>query len=144
MATQTKWEGTAPTAPLPNVTGFDSSATLLYAKAISPSTRTKSEWADVRHGPSSTARWRLTATLPSGDVTLTGQVAKALAALVRAGAAGVTALEVSSWAYRLGAYVHTLRREFGLAIETVREPHEGGWHGRYVLHSPVVLAEPTR
>ena len=80
---------------------------------------------------------------PHGPIAVTGQVAKALAALVHSGAAGVTALEVSSWAYRLGAYVHTLRREFGLAIETVREPHDWGWHARYVLHSPVVIAEPT-
>jgi hypothetical protein len=80
---------------------------------------------------------------PHGPIAVRGQVAKALAALVRAGAVGVTALEMSSWAYRLGAYVHTLRREFGLAIETVREPHDWGWHARYVLHSPVVIAEPT-
>lgn len=64
-------------------------------------------------------------------------MAKALAALVAAGPRGVTALEVDSWAYRLGAYVHSLRHDCGLAIETMREPHEGGWHGRYVLRSPV-------
>ena len=89
-------------------------------------------------------RLRMTATGPDGAFTVTGQVAKALAALLSAGAAGVTALEVNSWAYRLGAYVHTLRHDYGLAIETVREPHEGGWHGRYVLRSPVSIGEASK
>lgn len=79
---------------------------------------------------------------PLGRFVVTGQTARALVALVRAGKAGVTALEVNSWAYRLGAYVHRLRHENGLAIETVREPHDGGWHGRYVLRCAVVLVEP--
>ena len=88
-------------------------------------------------------RHRMTATGPNGAFTVSGQVAKALAALLSAGAAGVTALEVNSWAYRLGAYVHTLRHDYGLAIETVREPHDGGWHGRYVLHSPVSIGRAS-
>lgn len=76
---------------------------------------------------------------PAGRFHVTGQDAKALRALVAAGAKGVTALEVASWAYRLGAYVHRLRHDHGLDIETLREPHgnPGDWHGRYVLHSPV-------
>jgi hypothetical protein len=69
---------------------------------------------------------------------VTGQTAKALMALHRAGAAGVTALEVSTWAYRFAAYCFDLRKH-GLDIETVRESHEGGWHGRHVLHTPVRL-----
>lgn len=88
-------------------------------------------------------RLRITATGPHGAFTVSGQVANALAALLSAGAAGVTALEVNSWAYRLGAYVHTLRHDYGLAIETVRELHEGGWHGRYVLRSPVSIREAS-
>jgi hypothetical protein len=80
---------------------------------------------------------------PAGGFTITAQVAKALSALVAAGECGVTALEVNSWAYRLGAYVHSLRHDCGLAIETVREPNEGGWHGRYVLRSSVKL-EPVQ
>ena len=89
-----------------------------------------------------TARRAIAATVPHGLFHVTGQVAKALEALVAHGAAGVTSLEASSWAYRFGAYVHNLRRDYGLAIETVREPHDGGWHGRYVLHSSVTIAEP--
>ena len=88
-------------------------------------------------------RRTLTAIGPDGAFTVSGQVAKALAALLSAGAAGVTALEVNSWAYRLGAYVHTLRHRYGLVIETVRELHEGGWHGRYVLRSPVSIGEAS-
>lgn len=76
---------------------------------------------------------------PAGRFIVAGQVAKALVALVKAGGEGVTALEVNSWAYRLGAYVHTLRHDFGLIIETCKETHEGGWHARYVLHSPVTI-----
>ena len=80
---------------------------------------------------------------PSGPFVVRGQVAKTLLALVRAGKRGVTALEVATWAFRLSAYVHDLRHNFGLAIEMVREPHENGWHGRYVLHTTITL-EPVQ
>ncbi|CAN1556863.1 hypothetical protein MCERH10_02430 [Caulobacteraceae bacterium] len=73
--------------------------------------------------------------------TVSGQTAKAITALVLAGRQGVTALEVSTWAYRFAAYCHELRKR-GLEIETLREPHEGGWHGRHVLHTLVRL-EPV-
>ena len=79
----------------------------------------------------------LTVDTPAGRIAISSrQERRALAALIAAGGDGVTALELSSWAYRLGAYVHTPRHNYGLAIETLREPHEGGWHGRYVLHTP--------
>jgi hypothetical protein len=44
---------------------------------------------------------------PFGRFTVTGQTARALVALVKAGPAGVTALEVNSWAFlrRLRAWV---------------------------------------
>ena len=87
------------------------------------------------------ARRKLRAVGPDGAFTVTGQTAKALSSLIAAGPRGVTALEVNSWAYRLGAYVHQLRHLHGLAIETQREEHEGGWHGRYVLRSIVRLAD---
>lgn len=72
---------------------------------------------------------------------VTGQTAKAARALVLAYQRGVTALEVSSWAYRFAAYCHELRKK-GLEIETLKEPHDGGWHGRHVLHTPIRL-EPV-
>jgi hypothetical protein len=65
------------------------------------------------------------------------QTARTLAALVHRGASGITALEMSGWAQRLAAYVHSLRHRHGLDIVTLRETHEGGWHARYVLQAPV-------
>jgi hypothetical protein len=86
-----------------------------------------------------TRRFIVTARVrPAGEpFTVNGMVARTLLALEKAGAAGCTAHEVASWAFRLGAYVHELRRDNGLSIQTVREEHPGGWHARYVLHSPV-------
>jgi len=71
---------------------------------------------------------------------VTGQTAKALHALVAAGDKGITAMECGGWAFRLAAYVRELRKR-GLAIETMRERHDdaGGWHGRYVLRSAVIV-----
>lgn len=89
-----------------------------------------------------TARRTIRAIGPNGPMTVTGQTARALEALVRRGKEGVTALEVSSWAYRFAAYCFVLKRDFGLIIETQREPHEGGWHGRHILHSPVKILDP--
>ena len=73
-----------------------------------------------------------------------GQVARTLLALVAAGEHGVTAAEISSWALRLAAYCFVLRRDYHLTIDTIREPHEGGWHGRHVLRTPVrvISVEP--
>jgi len=68
-----------------------------------------------------------------------GQPARALLALVEAGEHGVTALECSTWAYRLAAYCYDLRRDHGLAIRRDREEHPGGWHGRHVLETPVEI-----
>lgn len=90
--------------------------------------------------PKPHARPTLNAIGPDGlAFAVIGQPAKALRALVEAGLRGVTALEAASWAFRFAAYVHDLRKQHGLAIETLREDHEGGWHGRYVLRSPVQL-----
>ena len=58
-------------------------------------------------------------------IVVRGQTARALIALKKAGASGITAQEVSSWALRLAAYVMELRR-CGLDVETVRETHRGG------------------
>jgi hypothetical protein len=77
----------------------------------------------------------------SQPFTVTGQTARTLLALVKAGAAGVTALEVSSWAFRLSHYVMVLRHKHRLAIPLQWEAHEGGKHGRYVLRSTVTIIE---
>ncbi len=68
-------------------------------------------------------------------------VARTIAALASKGQHGVTALEMSSWAFRLGAYIHILKRDYGLDIVTLREEHPHGWHGRYVLHTPIEVLE---
>lgn len=75
--------------------------------------------------------------------TTSGQDARSLIALITAGTKGITAQEMSSWAFRLGAHVHRLRHIYGLNIETVLEPHESSWgkgkHARYILHSEVKI-----
>ena len=76
--------------------------------------------------------------LPDGRrFQVSGQTARTIAALVEAGDKGVTALECNAWAFRLAAYCYDLRRDFALGIETRRETHPGGWHGRHVLRTPV-------
>ena len=75
-----------------------------------------------------------------------GRVGQTLYALVEAGARGVTALEMQSWAFRLADYVHDLRHEHlgGFdAIQTIYEPHEGGEHARYLLIVEVEIIEIT-
>ena len=76
--------------------------------------------------------------------TVRGQEARTLAALVKAGPKGCTALEVSSWALRLAAYTHNLKHDHGLSIVTQHEPHDGGWHGRHVLTTPVSIIEASK
>jgi hypothetical protein len=66
-----------------------------------------------------------------------GQTARCLVALVGAGDRGVTALEVSTWALRFAAYTYDLRTKHGLNIQTLREEHPGGWHGRHALRTQV-------
>lgn len=70
-----------------------------------------------------------------------GRIAQTIVALVAAGLAGITAAEMSCWAYRLGAYIYTLRHDYGLDIETIYEPHDGGAHGRYILHTAVEILD---
>jgi hypothetical protein len=76
-----------------------------------------------------------------GPFTVRGQTARSLLALVKAGLSGVTALEVTCWALRFSAYCFDLRHRHGLVIDTIRENHDGGWHGRHVLRSPVQIVE---
>ncbi len=75
------------------------------------------------------------------SITVKGQSAKALLALVEAGPRGITAFEAATWAYRLAAYCHDLRHKHGLSIRTDKERHPGGWHGRHVLETDVRIKE---
>jgi hypothetical protein len=86
---------------------------------------------------------------PAGDrqFVVRGQTGKALIALVSGGDRGVMALEAASWAYRFAAYCFELRTRYRLAIRTDREEHQGGWHGRHVLETPVrilLVADPEQ
>ena len=68
----------------------------------------------------------------------TGRDEWALRQLMAAGGQGCTPIE--NPAPRWSAYIHDLRHEHGLDIETVPERHGGpfpGTHARYVLHSDV-------
>ena len=85
------------------------------------------------------ARTTVRAVGPNGLFAVKGQTGRSLRALVAAGDQGVTALEVSSWALRFAAYCHDLRHKHGLQIDTLREGHDGGWHGRHVLRSTVEI-----
>jgi hypothetical protein len=78
------------------------------------------------------------------EICVRGQAARALLALVEAGTRGVTALEVCTWALRLAAYCHWLKKRCGLLIAMVREPHPGGWHGRHILRSRVEILSVER
>jgi hypothetical protein len=95
-----------------------------------------------RYNAKAQGRKRILAIGPNGQFSVAGKNARTLVELVQHAGKGITALEMSnSWALRLGAYVHVLRHECGLEIETIREAHDdyGGWHGRYVLQSPVTI-----
>lgn len=73
---------------------------------------------------------------------LRGRYAWTLNALVEAGERGVTPIDRP--APRWSHYVDILRDREGLSIETIEEKHGGpfrGWHGRYVLRTPVEILE---
>jgi len=90
---------------------------------------------------------RVTTTFAIGDladrvVTLKGRYAWALAELIRAGKNGCTPIDNPG--PRWSAYVHKLRHEYGLQIDTLHEPHAGqfaGTHARYILQTPVSILE---
>lgn len=82
------------------------------------------------------------------NVTVRGQYARMLAALIEAGAKGVTSLDVSrTWALRTSHYIHILRRDHGLPIRMTWEAHDGasgpGRHGRYHLDAPARIIADT-
>lgn len=83
---------------------------------------------------------------PSGPrpLTVQGQVAKTLVALVRRGEGGMSPMEAldDGCSHRASAYVDLLRDRHGLLVETVRENgHNGVWWGRHILRTRVELVE---
>ena len=78
----------------------------------------------------------------TAEITVQGRDRWALECLIKAGALGCTPIDQPG--PRWSAYVHALRHERGLAIETIHEKHDGpfeGTHARYVLKSRITLAE---
>lgn len=66
-----------------------------------------------------------------------GREAETLIGLCEKGPRGLRAYDFKAGpAYRLATYVHDLRRA-GLAIRTLREKHETGHHGFFVLETPI-------
>jgi hypothetical protein len=96
----------------------------------------------IPHDPSSD-KLSLTVQANGKTFTVKGQVARSLQALIKRGPTGITALELSTWALRLAAYIHTLRRQHKLSILTLTEKHPGGTHGRYVLRTPVSIVKKS-
>ncbi len=88
-------------------------------------------------------RYRLALVVEDDDqrqVRLPARLAWALEQLIDAGPRGCTPIDRP--APRWSAYVHRLRHEFGLAVETVTERHGGafpGSHARYRLRSDVAV-----
>jgi hypothetical protein len=79
--------------------------------------------------------------------TVSGQEALTLLLLHQKGVLGVVAYDFRGGPpFRLPAYTWSLMRNHGLVIETRREQHECGWHGRFVLQTPVeivAVVDPT-
>ena len=87
-------------------------------------------------------RFKVTARIiPDGvPFTTASQEARTLLLLHQKGALGVVAYDFQGGPpFRLPANTWALMRKHGLVIETRRELHEGGWHGRFVLHTPVEI-----
>ncbi|CAN7565065.1 winged helix domain-containing protein [Aminobacter sp. LjRoot7] len=89
--------------------------------------------------------WAIFQKMPDGLPTkVVGREAWALLNLKRARKDGCTALEQP--AVRWAAYIHDLRHNFGLDIESIHESHKGpfpGTHCRYVLRSDVTILETS-
>jgi hypothetical protein len=79
--------------------------------------------------------------LPDGRTfTATGQEGRSLLLLQRKALNGIVVFDfVGGTAFRLAAYVCSIKQKHGLNIETKRELHDGGWHARYVLHTPIEI-----
>ncbi|RWP40150.1 MAG: hypothetical protein EOR04_19585 [Mesorhizobium sp.] len=87
--------------------------------------------------------WVRVKVLPDGEpMTIYGREAWCLRCLVDAGEKGCT--PVSHPGPRFAAYVHDLRHDYGLVIESIHEAHAGaypGSHCRYVLRSIVAILD---
>ena len=82
---------------------------------------------------------------PDGQpMTNYGRESWCLRQLIDAGKEGCT--PISRPAPRWSAYIHDLRHDFGIGIETIHEGHGGdfaGSHARYILRSDVSVLETS-
>ncbi len=78
--------------------------------------------------------------LPAGEwISISGREAETLMGLRAKGARGLRAYDFAGGPpFRLGAYVHDLRR-FGFSIRTDLEAHAGGSHAVYVLECEIAF-----
>ena len=92
----------------------------------------RKSWVKVRVGEGDTAH----------TAKVTGREAWALEKLIKAGPKGCTSLTHPG--PRWSSYIHALRHEHGIQIETQNERHGGpfaGTHALYVLQSAVTIIE---
>ena len=84
--------------------------------------------------------------LPDGPLfASSGQEACTMLLLHKKETKGVVAFDFTGGPpFRFPAYVWSLKRKHGLAIETKHDLHDGGWHGRFVLHSIVEILNELR
>jgi hypothetical protein len=74
-----------------------------------------------------------------------GRFGQTIARLHDGGEAGISSLHFPG--LRLSHYIKVLRDDYGVNIETVREPHGGddpGRHGRYILRSRLEVVKVVR
>src|SRR5688572_19146837 len=76
--------------------------------------------------------------LPGGTIVQAVEREAETLLRISAGRRGITPLDAhrAGTAFRLAAYVHDLKA-LGILVEMEREPHPGGWHGRYRLAGDV-------
>jgi hypothetical protein len=87
------------------------------------------------------ARLKVHFRLPCGAVReAVGREGTTLLRLIEAGQHGITPIDAhrAGPAFRLAAYCHGLRK-LGVPILMEREPHLGGWNGRYRLAGDVEI-----
>src|SRR5687768_5083972 len=78
------------------------------------------------------------------ELRFVGREAHTLSQLIERGSKGLSSVEQIG--PRISHYTMKIRRA-GIVVETVKENHAGafnGWHGRYVLHTPLRVVEIVR
>lgn len=112
------------------------------AKGATPSSSQNQASAVCQKRPIAARQHTFTAIQENRKIAVTGKVGRTLRCLIAAGSEGITAAQLGTWAFRLAAYIHVLRHRDGLSITMERVQVGRSWHGRYVLHSIVIIKAP--